>query len=288
MFAYNEEKNLRTSLTNVQSNVDEHLDCVYLLANGCTDDTVTLAQKLKRELAFEQLQIKEIALGDKCNAWNHYVHEIKVDADCHFFVDADVVFSDKCFPQLHKALKEATPTPNIVAGYPLSGRNLAFYQMLVEKRSCFFGNLYGASQQYIDMVRSKSFYLPVGLNWIDSFLTKAANTDIQFLKENLPNKVIYLKNVGFQFESLSPFRLADIKLYKNRIARYELGKIQEVYLDAIGVENWPKNMSEINKDILNNFDAKTRELGFFLKTLVKHRLKKLIAKDTREMFRNLS
>lgn len=279
MFAYNEADNLSISLTNMHNNIDDRVQTVYLLANGCTDNTVQVANQLKEKLSFSQLKIVEITMGDKCNAWNHYVHEIRAQADCHFFVDADVIFSNNCFPILYDELVSAEAKPHIIAGYPLSGRNLEFYRMLVEQRACFFGNLYGASQSYIDMVREKTFYLPVGLNWIDSLLTKAANTDIQFLDHNLPDRVIYKKDVGFRFESLSPFKLDDIKLYKNRIARYELGMIQEVYLDALTAAQWPRKMTDINKDILANFHEKTAHLGFIKKALVKRRLYKLIAKD---------
>ncbi|MFT6269548.1 MAG: hypothetical protein ACJAVV_002374 [Alphaproteobacteria bacterium] len=280
MFAYNEAANLKASLTNMFNNVDERVQTVYLLANGCTDNTIKVAYELKDSLSFKQLEIIEITLGDKCNAWNHYIHEIKANADCHFFVDADVLFSENCFPLLYDKIINTSPTPNIIAGYPLSGRNLEFYQMLVEDRACFFGNLYGASQQYIEMVRAKEFYLPIGLNWIDSFLTKAANTDIQFIDHNLPNRVIYQKDVGFEFESLSPFKLDDIILYKNRIARYELGKIQEVYLDELAIEDWPRGMALINRQILANFKDKASHLGFIKRRLVEQRLNKTIAKDS--------
>ncbi len=279
MFAYNEEKNLKFSLTNVFKNIDNNIQKVYLLANGCTDNTVKVANDIKKQLNFTNLEIVEITLGDKCNAWNHYVHAIRANANCHFFIDADVSFSDQCFPILYNELCNTKPTPNIVAGYPLSGRNLSFYKMLVEERACFFGNLYGASKQYIEMVRAKEFKLPIGLNWIDSFLTKAANTDIEFLPDNLPSRVIFKKGVGFKFESLSPFKIDDLKLYKNRIARYELGKIQEIYLDSINVSDWPKSMVEINRDIMKHFDEKTMHLGIVKKLLVKQRLNKLIAKE---------
>ncbi|MGQ8364674.1 glycosyltransferase family A protein [Glaciecola sp. 1036] len=280
VFAYNEEKHIQQSLKTIYDNVDKDLNAVYLLANGCTDKTVELAEKFKQTHELDSLNIITIKIGDKCNAWNHYVHKISPDAnaDCHFFVDSDVVFTEQCFPKLHALLLNATPTPNIVAGYPLSGRNLPFYQMLVEERSCFFGNLYGASEQYLEMVRSKKFSLPVGLNWIDSFLTKAANTDIQFHPYNLPNRVIYQKGVGFEFESLSPFKIDDIKLYKNRIARYELGKIQETFLDALAVEDWPENMREINMKIDADFDNLTSHLGIIKTYLVKKRLQKLLTK----------
>jgi glycosyltransferase involved in cell wall biosynthesis len=276
MFAYNEERNIVKSIENVYANIDDNLGTFFLLANGCTDNTVAVAEQIKQNLGFDKLRVIDIEIGDKCNAWNHYVYALAQDEMCHFFVDADVTFSTNCFALMFEKLVSCQPIPNIVAGYPLSGRNLAFYQHLVEDRSCFFGNLYAASGNYLSMVKQKQFTLPMGLNWIDSFLTKAANTDITFESNNRPGRVVYLENVGFEFESLSPFRKDDIVLYKNRIARYELGKIQERYLDQMSFTKWPKNMKEINLKIRDNFNEETRELGFVKRFLVKRRLKKLL------------
>lgn len=278
MFAYNEGANLEASINAVFENCDTRLKRVYLLANGCTDNTVELAESLKKQRALDRLEIVEINMGDKCNAWNIYTHEIADDSDCHFFIDADCVFSKNCFPLMADKLIQSAEEANIIAGLPLTGRNVDFYQSLVKQRSCFFGGLYGMNKKYLDMIKEKSFHLPVGLNWIDSFLTKAANTDIQFLDHNLPNRVTYLEGVGFDFDSLSPFKLDDIKLYKNRIARYELGKIQEVYLDKLDCADWPANMHDINTDIKINFEKKALHLGVVKKYLVRKRLNNLLDK----------
>jgi len=93
----------------------------------------------------------------------------------------------------------------------------------------------------------------------------------------LPDRVIHLEGVGFHFDSLSPFKLDDIKLYKNRIARYELGKIQETYLDEIDSNRWPATMHEINLLISESFEEKTKGLGFIKRYLVKKRIGRLIA-----------
>lgn len=281
MFAYNEANNLANSVTAVANNCDENLNKFYLVANGCTDNTVDVAEGLKQQLNFDKMEVINIELGDKCNAWNHYVHDVAdEDTLCHFFVDADVVFSQQCFPLLLEQIAQANDSCHIIAGMPLSGRNLEFYQSLVTERFCFFGNLYGMHQRYLKLVREKKFKLPIGLNWIDSFLTKAANTDIQFIPRNLPDRVIHLDGVGFHFDSLSPFKWDDIKLYKNRIARYELGKIQETYLDEIDSNNWPLTMHGINLSILESFEEKTQGLGLVKKYLVKKRLGRLIIKGS--------
>jgi hypothetical protein len=276
MFAYNEQNNIANSLTSVFQNKSTSLKHVYLITNGCTDNTAEHAERLKQELSFTELNIINIELGDKCNAWNHYMHNLADDVEHHFFIDADVNFSDNCFEQMHNKLITTETSTVAIAGLPLSGRNIEFYRSLVIKRACFFGNLYGLKHCFVERIREADFYLPIGLNWIDSFLTKAVNTDIQFFNYNLPNRVTYIEGVGYQFDSLSPFKVDDIKLYFNRIARYELGKLQETYLDSLDVANWPKDMSGINQKISANFDKQTNALSIIKRFLVRKRLTKLL------------
>lgn len=278
MFAYNEQDNIETSITSVFNSTNEYLHRFYVIANGCTDNTVRVAEEVKQKLNFDKLTVHEIELGDKCNAWNTYVHELADEVTVHFFVDADVRFSPDCFPKMAEKLHASPDQTVIIAGMPLSGRNLDFYRSLVIERSCFFGNLYGMKWSYIQRIREKSFYLPIGLNWIDSFLTKAANTDLSFGKENLPNRTTWLDGVGYDFEKLSVFKLSDIRLYINRIARYELGKIQEVFLDRLPSEQWPRDMTPINEQIDADFDALTKHLGPIKKRMVRKRLTRLLNK----------
>lgn len=281
MFAYNEQDNIETSITSVYNSTDSHLHRFYVIANGCSDGTVSVANTVKQQLNFDRLTVHEIALGDKCNAWNTYVHDLADEVNVHFFVDADVRFSLSCFPQMAEKLHASPENTVVIAGMPLSGRNLAFYRSLVIERNCFFGNLYGMKWSFIQRIRQTPFYLPVGLNWIDSFLTKAANTDLAFGKKNLPDRTTWLEGVGYDFEKLSVFKASDIKLYINRIARYELGKIQEVFLDQLPCEQWPREMTPINETIEADFDNLTQHLGTIKKRLVRKRLTRLLSKARR-------
>lgn len=278
MFAYNEEHNITSSITSVFNSVDESLNKFYLIANGCSDRTVEVASAAKDTLSFDKLCIEVISLGDKCNAWNKYMHELSDKVDTHFFVDADVNFSEKCFPKLHEKLKYSPECTVVIAGLPLTGRNLEFYRELVLERSCFFGNLYGVKNSFVDRIKQTDFRLPIGLNWIDSFLTKAVNTDLRFGKTNLPERTTWLEGVGYSFDSLSIFKKSDVSLYFNRIARYELGKLQESILDNTALSNWPANMHEINKEIWQDFVNKSSHLSLFKRYLVKRRLTKLLSK----------
>lgn len=280
MFAYNEQNNIFNTLGSVYNNKSIELNKVYLIANGCTDKTAEYAAQLKSELEFSELTIVNLQLGDKCNAWNYYMHNLADDVGCHFFIDADVNFSENCFQLMHDKLINAENAEVAIAGLPLSGRNIDFYRSLVVERSCLFGNLYGLSNQFIKRIHETKFHLPIGLNWIDSFLTKAVNTDIQFFNYNLPNRVAYINNVGYSFESLSPFKQADIKLYFNRISRYELGKLQEKHLDALDVAHWPKDMKIINQKINDSFAQESKSLSIVKRFLVRKRLTKLLNKSS--------
>ncbi len=272
MFAYNEAKHIRESVYSVLENIDDAAQQLTVIANGCTDDTVAILHHVA--VTEPLLKVVELEIGDKCNAWNEYVHSLAPEADTHFFVDADVRFTDNVFPILHAQLHQTTA--HAVAGVPVSGRNQAYYESLVVERSCFFGNLYGLTGSFIQMVRAKQFYMPVGLNWIDSFLTKAVNTDIQFLDHNLHERVTYLLGHGYYFASLSPWRWDDLLLYKNRIARYELGKLQEILLDQIPVSEWPRDMHTINEQIKRKAMIATIAQPM-KRILVRQRLNKLLA-----------
>jgi hypothetical protein len=46
-----------------------------------------------------------IALGDKANAWNVYVHEVAPEAEVHFFIDGDVRIRPASFRRLCQALR---------------------------------------------------------------------------------------------------------------------------------------------------------------------------------------
>ena len=278
MFAYNEEKNITSSINSVFESVDESLNKFYLIANGCSDRTVEVANATRDALGFDKLCIEVIRLGDKCNAWNKYMHELADDVSTHFFVDADVNFSQNCFPKLHNKLVSTPERTVVIAGLPLTGRNLTFYRELVLERSCFFGNLYGVKNSFVQRIREANFRLPIGLNWIDSFLTKAVNTDLKFEKTNLPERTTWLEDVGYSFESLSVFKRDDINLYFNRIARYELGKLQESILDNTALSNWPASMHGINKEIWKDFANKSAHLSWFQRRLVRRRLVKLLSK----------
>lgn len=273
MFAYNEAKNIETSMRSVFDASGEQLDTFYILCNGCTDDTAQRAERTRDQLGFTQCRIEQLTIGDKCNTWNHYWHALSGDQVVHFMVDADVKFSAQVFENLHRFSTSLPASAHVIAGLPLSGRNKDYYRSLVEQRHCFFGNLYGVTKAFRDLIIERQFRLPMGLNWIDSFITKGANTDLTFDRYDRPERVFYQPGEGYYFDSLSPFKRDDIKLYLNRIARYQLGKWQEIELDKIAVSQWPTDMHDINQRLSSQAEKRALSIHHWL---AKRRLKRLL------------
>jgi glycosyltransferase involved in cell wall biosynthesis len=244
-FAYNEEKTIGNTIASILANCDQRLAKLTIVANGCNDHTVEVARESVKGSSVACAVI-ELALGDKCNAWNEYLYHHLPEATVHFFVDSDVTFTDKAFPLLFDQLL-ASPDKNAVTGLPQTGRNIKQYIELATRYSCLFGNLYGLTNEFTKRLIGQNIRLPVGLSWIDAQITKLVNDNLEYKKDDYQQRVTFLEGVGYQFESLKPWRPADVRLYINRICRYKVGQLQEPYLDALPFVDWPHNMDEINR-----------------------------------------
>lgn len=272
MFAHNEEKNILASVQSILDNSNEYLKKLHIIANGCNDKTIPILQKL--QVTESAIDIIDLTIGDKCNAWNHYIYNIapSSNVDIHFFVDADVSFTPLAFPKLCAELS-ATPEAVAIAGLPMTGRNKKLYQDLVVNGVCLFGNLYGINNTFAKHIKSKNFKLPIGLSWIDSAITKMINCNITNQYKGIHGRITHLKGTGYTFNSLIFFKPSDIKLYFNRIARYELGKLQERELNKLEFNEWPATCGEINANLYKEITAGKIKVKMYLKHLIIKKLK---------------
>ena len=121
MFAHNEERNIERSIKSALTNSNQNLISIYVIVNGSTDRTRHIVADMK--VNHDQIELVELELGDKCNAWNHYTHLIAAEnpAKVHFFVDTDVAFTDQAFSVLFEKLIQSEIAVAI-AGLPMSGR----------------------------------------------------------------------------------------------------------------------------------------------------------------------
>jgi glycosyltransferase involved in cell wall biosynthesis len=277
MFAHNEEKNIQKSITSVLSNVDDKLNQFIVIANGCNDSTASIVKHLIGLGPSNRLKLVELEVGDKCNAWNTYVYKLAQGSEVHFFLDADVRFTTNVFPKMYRKLM-LEENVNAIAGLPFSGRNMRQYKSMVENKHCLFGNCYGLKAHFIELVIKKGFKLPIGLGWIDSAITKVVNTDVGDITQPKKGKVTFDDTCGYEFDSLSLFHKDDWLLYINRIARYRLGKMQEIHLDKLAFTEWPDSLHEINEVVLSEIKANSPWYSFLERKLIVDRIRKFTAK----------
>ena len=259
VFAYNEEQSIQACIESIKRNSDDRLQHIKVLANGCSDRTIEKAQDLSRN--HKEIEVIDIKIGDKCNAWNTYVYEhADSKIPVHFFTDGDVTFSGNIFSRLSKDLI-CNQEANAAAGVPLTGRNREQYLKLIEERHCLFGGCHALKTDFLEKVRRTNFRLPRGLMWIDSAITKIVNSDLGNPRHGREDRIIHNKNCGYTFDSISPLSWTDVKLYLSRITRYEAGQLQERHLERIPFSDWPADLMSINSQIIKSIrsgDTKTR------------------------------
>ncbi|QDT60899.1 N-glycosyltransferase [Stieleria bergensis] len=279
IFAYNEQANIERCIESIMQQSAEKLQAVFVLANGCTDATVDLVKRCQSRYA--RLRLVEIKLGDKCNAWNTYVHSIAdLSTDVHFFVDGDCWFEVDTFPTLARKLT-ATPGATAAAGFPLSGRGSKQYSDWIRTREHLYGNCYALSSGFLSHIRESTFVLPVGLMWIDSALTTIVHRNLDRDSEFGPPHTVHVEGYGYRFRNLSPFRLSDVRMYLSRIVRYETGKMQEKFFKSLPVHEWPRDCEQINRSLLEDVLGGSVTLPWYVRRSVMRRLRREIKKASR-------
>jgi glycosyltransferase involved in cell wall biosynthesis len=161
---------------------------VVVVANGCTDDTASVAGTAFRA-AFKRhpttkLLIHDTPLGGKARSWNLAVHEL-LDAasDIAIFVDADIeLVDDRVLEEVVTQLVE-TPSLLAVSGQPVKDIAKKSRKSLVDRFSLIVsehsvtshainGSLYAAR-----MAELRKIWLPIPTPGEDGLLSAMIHTD---------------------------------------------------------------------------------------------------------------
>ena len=146
VFAHNEERKIVACLESLYAGGLERDFRAYVLANGCTDATAAVVREYAATRP--EIQLVEISLGDKANAWNVYVRDIGVSAPVHFFVDGDVEVGPGSLAALRKGLAEH-PEARAAAAVPATGRHLEHLRNGALAEHGLQGNLYALAGEFL-------------------------------------------------------------------------------------------------------------------------------------------
>lgn len=246
IFAHNESRIIRHCLDSViRAPLPEKTIC-FVLANGCSDDTVQIVKKYAESSPW--IQIVDIPIGDKSNAWNVLIHDIAPIADCYFFLDGDCLVESGAFDVLEKSIKNSNI--NAASGVP----SPIFFSTHAHRRKMInggglSGNLYALSGDFVQRIRSMKIRLPIGFIGDDSLVGALALWDLETTKPWDGRYLVVCDQARFTYEPIWKASLYSPGFYIRRLSRYSLRYFQNRLLakrlKTLGISALPKNVEDI-------------------------------------------
>jgi glycosyltransferase involved in cell wall biosynthesis len=227
VFAHNEARNIIACLDSLQGAARHPLEC-HVLANACSDHTEALVREYGA--SHPNVHLVSIALGDKANAWNVFVHEVAPRSAPHyFFIDGDVRATPDALDIMAQALAQH-PQANGVSALPKSGRGVAAFQRDMLQDNGVAGNLYGLRGAFVERIRAQAIHMPVGTIGEDALIGAMLKWDLSGDTRWDNSRVVVAREAGFEFDSVSPWLPREWKKYFRRRVRYSVRGYQNKML----------------------------------------------------------
>lgn len=273
VFARNEQLNLRACVQSIIRNLDHCDDLrIHILINGCTDRTADIAEDLKRETMGRVVPVS-LPIGDKCNAWNSYVHDhLDTQSPLHFFMDGDVRVWGNSLITMRDAMA-GNPDAQAIAAQPSTGRNRQKLVRWMIERNWIYGNLYAVRTSHLMALRDREVRLPLGLVGNDCLITQLLKLVPPDLQQYNGLQIIHHPDARFCFDPLSPWRAVDWGIYRRRSVTNRLRAYQLLEIGTMPIFAIPSTMDAINQRILKNLES--RVLVRPLDRMVRARLRKM-------------
>jgi len=252
VLAHNEERHIPNCLDSVLSaDPDAKLE-IFVMANGCTDRTEDIVRNYATKRP--EVRLVSIRLGDKCNAWNVFIHET-VPAQCpgreiYFFMDGDARVVPGSFTAMARALR-SNPHAHASSAVPASGRSGARDRREMLEDRGLVANLYSLRQDFVNRLRAQSVRIPLGLEGDDGLIGALVKWDLDPQRDEGfdHQRIVPCADAAFEFESLSPARLGDWRLYWKRVVRYGRRRYEFQLLGPVlkekGISGLPADIREL-------------------------------------------
>ena len=251
VLAHNEERHIAACLDSIFAADPDRRFEIYVMANGCTDRTEDIVRDYGARHA--DVHLVSIALGDKCNAWNVFVHEVVPtrcpSRDVYFFMDGDARATPGSFTAMARTL-QSEPYAHAAAAVPTTGRNvMRDRQKILELRE-LVANLYALRGEFVERARAKNARIPLSLEGDDGLIGALVKWDLEPQRRQFDDRRIApCADAGFAFESMSLTRVSDWKAYWKRAVRYGRRRYEFKLLgpriEAGGLAAMPTDITEL-------------------------------------------
>jgi glycosyltransferase involved in cell wall biosynthesis len=222
VLAHNEEKHIIGCLRSIVEGQPRGKLEVYVMANGCTDRTEALTRAFAEE--HPEVRLVTIALGDKCNAWNVFIHET-VPAHCrgravYFFMDGDA----RCVPGSLDAMARALAREahaHAASAPPASGRNAEHDARELLGERGLVANLYALRGKFVERLIALDVRLPLGLEGDDGLLGALVKWDLAPDQRQFDHaRIVPCPEAGFAFDQVPLTDPSAWRTYWRRAVRY--------------------------------------------------------------------
>ena len=257
VLAHNEATNIVACLDSIYAADPDRAFAIFVMANGCTDDT----EKIVNEYAKTHPGVKavSIAMADRCNAWNVFMHET-VPAHApgrpvYFFMDGDCRAWPGSFSELAKGLAENAGA-NAAGAPPMCGRDREKDARRLVEGHALVANLYALSGRFVQDIQAKGVRLPLGLDAADDGLIGAlAKWNLDPRSNWVDERIVPCPKAGFLFDSLSPTSLKQWRQYWRRLVLYGRrhydNQLLGPRLKKEGIAGMPRRISDLYADAKN-------------------------------------
>jgi len=251
VLAYNEERHIGACLDSIFAADPECRFEVFVMANGCTDRTEEIAKQYGRQRS--EVKLVSIALGDKCNAWNVFIHETVAahcaDRELYFFMDGDARAVRGSFSVMAQSL-QSDAHANAAAAVPASGRNVARDRRKIIDNHELVANLYALRGSFVHRLRAQKVRIPLRLEGDDGLIGALVKWDLAPDRHGWDNRrIVPCAEAAFEFQPFSPARLSDWRTYWKRAVRYGRRRLEfqllREGLKSRGLASLPTDITEI-------------------------------------------
>ena len=185
---------------------------LHVVANGCTDDTVSVAEEAFRIPAFQHTHITTVVHNvvrpGKSNAWNEFIHSfVSQKTDFVVLLDADIRIPEATTLQLVLDKLIASKTACVAVDESVKDLSEIAQKTVTERlilaasgtgyntRTAIAGALYCARFEAL-----KDIWMPIGLPGEDGFLRAMILTS-NFTKDENLDRVVFVEGARHIFES---------------------------------------------------------------------------------------
>jgi glycosyltransferase involved in cell wall biosynthesis len=254
VLAHNEEHRIADCLDSVFDGEPGKAVDVYVMANGCTDRTEEIVRKYREKRP--TVHLVSIKMGDKCNAWNVFVHETAKhwcpDKDIYYFMDGDAKIVPGSLTELAEGLQRNAHA-HASSAPPASGRSMEHDRRdLIENRH-LVANLYALRGSFLRRLQTEAVRIPLKLEGDDGLIGVLVKWDLKpELKHEDDMRIEPCSKAGFMFVSVDWSKWSEWRGYWKRLVRYGRRRYEFELLgprlNKLGIRGMPVDISEIYSD----------------------------------------